>query len=423
MERFFTSSCPWNKMNRARILGKLSRVFCFLFFSFFFYGCSDENFDSQHGDEPYIPFPPKQEEGLVKAERNKVDLQYFASIPKGDYLMGSPENEQGRSNNERQHKVRISKPYYISKFEITVLEWNQVFGELLGKKLQFFVPNRVVDLCQWFANQTKKGFFKERFNDLVEKNDSLKSFAKKVSKYSIQSNEKLVLNTDELKEFLDVLSKIKPENIKIGNLSSREVLERISNLESILNENLNLPVTDVSYYQALQYCHRKTSDAHEKGTLPKGLIYRLPTEAEWEYACRAESEGICGLEDGNNLSGVNANINGGARENVLGKQGVFLNRRKLTPVTPEDPKFSPNAWGIYDMHGNVMEWCYDFYDEYPFGPVVDPIGPIRGTKRVLRGGSFLRAAQSARSAARMSLEPSWRGSEIGFRVVLGYPLR
>ena len=67
------------------------------------------------------------------------------------------------------------------------------------------------------------------------------------------------------------------------------------------------------------------------------------------------------------------------------------------------------------MHGNVKEWCYDFYGDYPTGEtLLDPIGPIRGVKRVIRGGSFLRAAQAARSACRESLEPSWRGSEIGF---------
>ena len=81
-----------------------------------------------------------------------------------------------------------------------------------------------------------------------------------------------------------------------------------------------------------------------------------------------------------------------------------------------------NEVGLHNMHGNVMEWCYAFYGEYPDVSIsIDPIGPIRGAKRVLRGGSFLRPAHSARSAARESLEPSWRGSEIGFRIVWPIP--
>ena len=103
---------------------------------------------------------------------------------------------------------------------------------------------------------------------------------------------------------------------------------------------------------------------------------------------------------------------------------MLFNRNRVMPVNKNQPKYKPNKWGLYHMHGNVMEWCYDFYGEYPDVSIsIDPIGPIRGAKRVLRGGSFLRPAHSARSAARESLEPSWRGSEIGFRIVLAYPLR
>ncbi|MEL0005152.1 MAG: SUMF1/EgtB/PvdO family nonheme iron enzyme, partial [Opitutales bacterium] len=79
---------------------------------------------------------------------------------------------------------------------------------------------------------------------------------------------------------------------------------------------------------------------------------------------------------------------------------------------------------IHDMHGNVMEWCYDYYGNYSDdGNITDPIGPIRGSKKVVRGGSFYRTAQECRSASRASYEPSYRGSEIGFRYVIGFPLR
>jgi len=77
------------------------------------------------------------------------------------------------------------------------------------------------------------------------------------------------------------------------------------------------------------------------------------------------------------------------------------------------------------MHGNVLEWCYDFYGPYPDdnSTRIDPIGPIRGSYRIARGGSFVRTAHDSRSAARFSYEASYRGSEIGFRYVLGLPLR
>ena len=153
------------------------------------------------------------------------------------------------------------------------------------------------------------------------------------------------------------------------------------------------------------------------------MIYRLPTEAEWEYACRAGNQGVCGLGDGKNLSGLNANLDGGMKEYIIGDESTLINRGKLIPVGNKFKRFPPNNWGIFDMHGNVMEWCYDFYGKYPEDKVVNPIGPLHGKKRVLRGGSFYRTAFECRSANRESVDPSWRGSEIGFRVVLGFPLR
>jgi formylglycine-generating enzyme required for sulfatase activity len=95
----------------------------------------------------------------------------------------------------------------------------------------------------------------------------------------------------------------------------------------------------------------------------------------------------------------------------------------LIPVGVAQTKYPANAWGIRDMHGSVYEWCHDYYAAYPTEELtIDPLGPIRGKDRVLRGGSFIRTAHESRSAARHSVEPSWRGSEIGFRVVLGFPL-
>ena len=183
------------------------------------------------------------------------------------------------------------------------------------------------------------------------------------------------------------------------------------------------PVTRVSHSQATAFCWRRTNLAHKQGRLPKGLIYRLPTEAEWEYACRAGTNGICGLGSGERLSGVNACLNGSRPEYVLGGKAMLINRKKVVPINYRNPKFRPNAWGIHDMHGNVMEWCHDFYSAYSNkSKSIDPLGPFNGSRRVVRGGSFYRTAHQCRSASRLSYEPSYRGSEIGFRMVIGYPL-
>ena len=183
------------------------------------------------------------------------------------------------------------------------------------------------------------------------------------------------------------------------------------------------PVTRVSHSQATAFCWRRTNLAHKQGRLPKGLIYRLPTEAEWEYACRAGTNGICGLGSGERLSGVNASLNGSRPEYVLGGKAMLINRKKVVPINYRNPKFRPNAWGIHDMHGNVMEWCHDFYSPYSNkSKSIDPLGPFNGSRRVVRGGSFYRTAHQCRSASRLSYEPSYRGSEIGFRMVIGYPL-
>ena len=76
--------------------------------------------------------------------------------------MGSPKEEIGRSKNERKHKVRLTRPYYMSKFEITIKEWNEVFGDVLNKETTFFLPENQIDICKWFVNQTNSGPFKKK---------------------------------------------------------------------------------------------------------------------------------------------------------------------------------------------------------------------------------------------------------------------
>ena len=393
-----------------------------VFISFFLLACS-ESVEKEENHVPYLAFTPYLPPVLTQKDEKKIDLNYFAKVKPGEFIMGSPVNEIGRKKNEKQHRVQITKEFFISKFEITIREWNEILGEYHRREAQFFVPDEHDHLLEWFYNNRKNNPLRDLILDKVTNVEEIDSFISKFEIYRKNRGNKMILDLGELGSVIKVFDQLQPQEIQIRALSKQEITYKLQILKTLWVNHINLPVTDISYTQALQYCYKKTSLAREQGTLPHQLIFRLPTEAEWEYACRAGNKGVSGLEEGNQLSGLIANINGGSPGANIGRVTAFINRNKLTPILPSNPKFSPNAWGIYDMHGNVKEWCYDFYADYPSETVLDPIGPIRGVNRVIRSGSFLRTAISARSACRESLEPSWRGSEIGFRVVLGYPLR
>jgi sulfatase modifying factor 1 len=138
-----------------------------------------------------------------------------------------------------------------------------------------------------------------------------------------------------------------------------------------------------------------------------GLHYRLPTEAEWEYACRAGT--TTPFSTGENLTTAQANYNGLFPYSAFPKG---LNREQPTPAG----SFAPNAWGVADMHGNVWEWTSDWYGPYPPGAAIDPRGPSSGTRRVIRGGSWFFDGNSARCALRDTHAPQDRGFSLGFRV-------
>jgi formylglycine-generating enzyme required for sulfatase activity len=136
---------------------------------------------------------------------------------------------------------------------------------------------------------------------------------------------------------------------------------------------------------------------------------RLPTEAEWEYACRAGTR--TPFNTGENLTTSQANYDGNRTYNNNPK-GEF--RKRTMPVD----SFSPNAWGLYDMHGNVTEWCSDWFDDdYPIDSQINPKGPSTGTTRVLRGGGWHFDAQNCRSGSRNDRPPSYKGHFTGFRLV------
>jgi formylglycine-generating enzyme required for sulfatase activity len=210
----------------------------------------------------------------------------FVTISAGEFMMGS---ENGSAAEKPMHRVRLSQPFEIGKYEVTQAQWEAVMGN-------------------------------------------------------------------------------NPSYFKGGNR----------------------PVEQVSWYDVQEFIERLNA-------LDDGYVYRLPTEAEWEYACRAGSNG-----------------------DYAGKLDAMAwyndNSQQMThPVGTKQP----NAWGLYDMHGNVFEWCQDYYDAgyYAQSPSVDLQGPESGSFRVKRGGGWMFSAAFARSAARDLYAPTYRFNFVGFRLV------
>ena len=193
------------------------------------------------------------------------------------------------------------------------------------------------------------------------------------------------------------------------------------------------PVECVSWYDAVKYCNMLSEEQNlppayeligESGVSGeknyriaevrfKGLAatgFRLPTEAEWEYACRA---------------GATTAFTNGEIELISGKDpqleavGWFnLNSDKTTHPTREK---QPNAWGLYDIHGNVWEWCWDLYGRYGENMEVDPLGLEQGSQRVVRGGAWKYPAHKCRAAVRFHYSQNYRNAHVGFRPVRTWP--
>jgi len=225
----------------------------------------------------------------------------FVRIPAGSFMMGSPSSESDRDNDETQHRVTLTKPFYLQTTEVTQGQWRAVMG---------------------------------------------------------------------------------------------------SNPSSFISCGDNCPVEKVSWNDCQEFL-RKLNKKEETNK------YRLPTEAEWEYACRAGT--TTPFNTGNCLSANEANYDGNYP--YMGcSRGQY--RKKTVSVA----SFSPNTWGLYDMHGNVWEWCSDWYGDYPSNAVTDPDGPYSGTGRVLRGGGWVSYARPCRSANRGLRTPDYRLYYYGFRV-------
>ena len=168
--------------------------------------------------------------------------------------------------------------------------------------------------------------------------------------------------------------------------------------------DLNRPVEQVTWYEATNYCARLTAQERSAGRLPAGWAYRLPTEAEWEYAARAGTTTRFSYGDDPGYT-------------QLGNYAWYVANSGNT-THPVGQK-QPNPWGLFDMHGNVWEWCLDWYgSSLPGGSVTGPMGPASGSGRVLRGGSWFHGGLYSRSAFRGYYAPADLGYFIGLRAVV-----
>jgi formylglycine-generating enzyme required for sulfatase activity len=227
-------------------------------------------------------------------------------IQPGEFWMGSPTNERLRKSDEFHHKVKVSKPFWMGKFEVTQSQWKAIMGT--------------------------------------------------------------------------TVQELRPKD---GDSVNRGVGD-------------NFPMYNVSWREALNFCLKLNEREKSAQRLPSGHGYRLPTEVQWEYSCRA---------------GTNTSYAFGS--NAL--KHINMSRKTLEVGT-----YKPNPWGLHDMHGNVYEWCSDWYGPYNHKIVlsVDPSGPDKGVRRVLRSGSWGDQPQDCRSAGRQFTYPEVKRTTVGFRLCL-----
>ena len=264
----------------------------------------------------------------------------FVLIPGGEFTMGSPETEVGRSTNETQHQVKVTD-FYMDKYKVTV-----------GEFRKFVAATN-------YKTDAEKGDGSYVFDGTaVQKKAGINW------RYGVSGS-------------------LRPQNEE------------------------NHPVVHVSWNDAVEYCRWLSEKT--------GKSYRLPTEAEWEYACRAGSR--TAFNTGENLTTNQANYDGNYSYN---NNPTGVCRQNTVPVD----SFAPNALGLYNMHGNVWEWCSDwysvtYYDECKAnGTVINPVGSAIGSYRVMRGGRWGSNAALCRSANRNGGTPGSRITSIGFRLVI-----
>jgi formylglycine-generating enzyme required for sulfatase activity len=283
-------------------------------------------------------------------------------IPPGEFMMGSPESEEGRWEGETQHPVKITYAFQMGKYEVTQKQWREVMGTTIQEQRD-----------------------KEQRDD-----GELPSFGERLKKLgkAIKDNP-----FGAFEEIRDTGVWEKTKSLVVGE-------ERWS----LYGEGDDYPMYGVNWDEAVEFCARLTEQERLAGRLPVGYAYRLPTEAEWEYACRA---------------GSTTRFANGDTEANLDK--IAWDRDNSGNTSHPVGTKLPNAWGLHDMHGNVWEWCLDWYGDYPAAGAVDSFGPAAGIYRVFRGGGWDYTSRHCRSAYRGE-DDADRYNSLGFRVVLA-PVR
>jgi formylglycine-generating enzyme len=178
-------------------------------------------------------------------------------------------------------------------------------------------------------------------------------------------------------------------------------------LTAELPEGDDYPVGNVNFAEAEAFCQKLTERAHRSGELPEGWEFRLPTEAQWEYACRADTKTATAF--GDKLSSKQANFKGKPYNGT--ETGPSLGKAARVGSYPA------NAWGLHDMHGNTFEWCRDWYHNRLPGGIDPDLHDALASSRVRRGGAWSDDGWPCRSACRVPFEPERRADHIGFRVV------
>lgn len=274
----------------------------------------------------------------------------------GTFVMGSPLSETGRKPDEGpETEVILTKGYWLGKTEVTIGQWKAVTG--------LSMRDQVVNML---------------------KDDSVYDFGDRRA---------------VLRDFMH-FDPNDPDKI-------------------MANQGDSLPMYFVSWNDAIEFCRKLTILERAAGRLPEGYVYNLPTEAQWEFACRAGTrdatfEGPMVIDRGHAFVLENTAWYGANSAN--GYMGKRLGQNAAGPRNAGDKEANP--WGLQDMYGNLWEWCRDWYGPYPGGQLVDPVGPATGTGRVNRGGSWGSGAADERSANRAKNPQPEKSAWRGFRISL-----